>query len=93
LLSWYEFRSLEKKAKNVQQNFPTSKPASPERVSIIIAVKNEARYIGKTIRNLESTTFNKSKVEIILIDSGCSDNTVEVAKVQYVLAIYSYSCL
>ena len=30
------------------------------KLSIVIAVKNEARYIGKTIRNLESTTIDKA---------------------------------
>lgn len=51
------------------------------KLSIIIAIKNEAKYIGKTIRNFESTTINKSAVEIIIVDSGCKDNSLEVARV------------
>jgi cellulose synthase/poly-beta-1,6-N-acetylglucosamine synthase-like glycosyltransferase len=49
-------------------------------ISIIIPSKNEARFIGRTIRNLESTTFDRKHVEIILIDAGCQDNTIEIAK-------------
>lgn len=50
------------------------------KLSIVIAVKNEARYIGKTIRNLESTTIDKARVEIVLVDAGCKDNTMDVAR-------------
>jgi cellulose synthase/poly-beta-1,6-N-acetylglucosamine synthase-like glycosyltransferase len=49
-------------------------------ISIIIPSKNEARFIGRTIRNLESTTFDRKHVEIILVDAGCQDNTIEIAK-------------
>lgn len=49
-------------------------------ISIIIPSKNEARFIGRTIRNLESTTSDRKNVEIILVDAGGQDNTIEIAK-------------
>jgi glycosyltransferase involved in cell wall biosynthesis len=52
-----------------------------EKVSIIIAIRNEARYIGKTLQNLESTTVDKASVQIVLVDCGCKDNSIDVAKV------------
>lgn len=51
-----------------------------EKISIIIALKNESRYIGKTLRNLESTTLDKNNVEIILVDGGCQDSSIDIAK-------------
>ena len=62
-------------------------------VSVVIALKNEARYIGKTIRNLESTTVDKTRVEIVLVDVGCKDNTFDVAKVSKgVIPIIEVKC-
>ena len=50
------------------------------KISIVIAIKNEDRYIGKTITTLETSTIDKKNVEIILVDGGCQDNSVNVAK-------------
>jgi glycosyltransferase involved in cell wall biosynthesis len=50
------------------------------KISILIATRNESRSIGRTLRNLESTTANKANVEIIIVDVGSKDNTVDVAK-------------
>lgn len=85
-LSWYSCRKLNKKTHEAKKDrhAPNHSPHSVGcngRVSIIIALKNEARYIGKTIRNLENTTIDKNRVEIILVDSGCKDNTFDVARV------------
>jgi cellulose synthase/poly-beta-1,6-N-acetylglucosamine synthase-like glycosyltransferase len=49
-------------------------------VTIVITVLDDAKVIGRTIRNLESTTANKGMVEVVLVDAGCSDNTMAVAK-------------
>lgn len=87
LLSWFTCRKLNKKTQQAKRydrssRQRTDRPVECNRkVSIIIALKNEARYIGKTIRNLESTTVDKTRVEIILVDSGCKDNTFDVARV------------
>ena len=50
------------------------------KISIIIPLKNEAKYIGRTILGLETNTIDKSNVEIILVDCGCLDNSIDVAK-------------
>lgn len=54
--------------------------AANMKISIIIGLKNEARYIGKTLMNLEATTIDKRNVEIILVDGGCEDNSLDVVK-------------
>ena len=51
-----------------------------KRISVIIAIKNESRVIGKTLRNLEATTKCKNLCEIIIVDKGCVDNSIDVAK-------------
>src|SRR3989339_954679 len=47
-------------------------------VSVIIASYNHENYIGKTLKSLEDQTFRD--FEIILIDDGSADGTVEAAK-------------
>jgi cellulose synthase/poly-beta-1,6-N-acetylglucosamine synthase-like glycosyltransferase len=89
-ISWLRYRQIShqrklKSSKNLQK---LSKEEVRGKLSIIIALKNEAKYIGKTIRNFESTTIDKSRVEIILVDSGCKDNSVEVARVSSVSQIH-----
>ena len=54
--------------------------ANAGKISVIIATKNESRFIGQTLRNLESTTADKSQVEIIIVDVGSMDSTIEVAR-------------
>lgn len=50
-------------------------------ISIIIVVLNDSRFIGKCLRNLELCTTDKSRLEVLIVDAGCQDNTLEVAKV------------
>eukprot|EP00602_Paraphysomonas_sp_CaronLab_P002253 CAMPEP_0185030996 /NCGR_PEP_ID=MMETSP1103-20130426/18188_1 /TAXON_ID=36769 /ORGANISM="Paraphysomonas bandaiensis, Strain Caron Lab Isolate" /LENGTH=303 /DNA_ID=CAMNT_0027566329 /DNA_START=15 /DNA_END=923 /DNA_ORIENTATION=+ len=83
IISWFSYRNRKKKQKSnskVVKAVPPTYKADKDKVSIIIAIKNEARYIGRTLRNLESTTIDKSKVEIVLVDCGSKDNTLDVAK-------------
>jgi cellulose synthase/poly-beta-1,6-N-acetylglucosamine synthase-like glycosyltransferase len=96
LISWWRYRHLSQQAsKNRKKDTPTylscEKPSDEivsGKLSIVIAIKNEAKYIGKTIRNFESTTIDKSRVEIILVDSGCKDNSLEVARVSLLYLLY-----
>lgn len=60
-----------------ERNFEMKKEG---KISIIIATKNQSRSIGQTLRHLESTTLDKSRVEIIIVDVGSMDNTIGVAK-------------
>jgi glycosyltransferase involved in cell wall biosynthesis len=49
-------------------------------LSVVIAVKNESETIGKTLRNLEATTIDKSRSQVVIVDAGSTDNSIEVAK-------------
>mmetsp|Transcript_10834 Transcript_10834/g.23832 ORF Transcript_10834/g.23832 Transcript_10834/m.23832 type:complete len:314 (+) Transcript_10834:65-1006(+) len=77
-LNWLSFGKLKKGKKKPLLSIPNT--SALNKVSVVIAIKNEARYIGKTIRNLESTTVDKSRVQIILVDCGGKDNSIDVAK-------------
>jgi len=79
-ISYIRLKYKSKPSPNNKASNATSFIRNNGKVAIIIAVKNEAKVIGKTIRNLESTTVDKSRCEIILVDAGCTDNTVDVAK-------------
>lgn len=48
------------------------------KVSVIIPVYNEEKYIGKVLKSLKSQTLKAD--EIIVIDNNCKDKTAEIAK-------------
>jgi hypothetical protein len=50
------------------------------KISILIVTFNDSRYIGETLRNLESNTVDKPNTEVLLIDLGSTDSTFDVAK-------------
>lgn len=47
-------------------------------ISVIIAVYNCERYVGRAIRSLISQSFPKERYEIIVVDDGSTDHTKEV---------------
>jgi len=50
-------------------------------VSIIIRSYNEEKYIGKLVKGIKSQNiYDPCNIEILLVDSGSEDNTVEIAK-------------
>jgi rhamnosyltransferase len=49
------------------------------RCSIVIRAKNEARFIGETLEAITQQDFSGG-AEIIVVDSGSSDGTVEIVK-------------
>ncbi len=51
------------------------------KISIIVPVYNQEKYIGRCIRSLLSQSLNKKKFEIIVIDDGSKDKTDQALKV------------
>ena len=45
------------------------------KVSIIVAVHNEERFIGRCLRSLIRQDFDKNKYEIIVVNDGSTDKT------------------
>lgn len=62
-----------------------SMTASVIDVSILIRTKNEDRFIGETLSVLFSQTYKN--IEVIIIDSGSTDRTLEIARA-YPVRIY-----
>ena len=50
------------------------------KASIIIPVLNEERFIEECIESVVSNTDDIEKMEIIIVDGGSEDNTVEIVK-------------
>lgn len=50
------------------------------RISVIIAAYNAEKYVGRAVRSLIDQSFPKKKYEIIVMDDGSDDNTLEVLK-------------
>jgi cellulose synthase/poly-beta-1,6-N-acetylglucosamine synthase-like glycosyltransferase len=50
------------------------------KVSLIIATYNEAKVIQRKLMNIQELDYPKDALEIIIIDSASTDNTVELAK-------------
>ena len=51
-----------------------------KKVSIIIPVKNEEKYIGKCLESMLKQDFPKSQMEIIVVDGMSSDSSKKVVK-------------
>ena len=50
------------------------------KASIIIPVLNEERFIEECIESVVSNTDDIEKMEIIIIDGGSEDTTLEIVK-------------
>jgi glycosyltransferase involved in cell wall biosynthesis len=48
-------------------------------ISVIIRTKNEAKRIGMVLRRLKDQEY-AGPVEIVLVDSGSTDETVAIAR-------------
>ena len=47
-------------------------------ISIIIPVLNENQYIGKLLKHLETASSSKNIAEIIIVDGGSTDNSINI---------------
>ena len=48
--------------------------------SIIIRTLNEARYLGDLLTGISEQTYPASCREVIIVDSGSTDGTLEIAR-------------
>lgn len=50
-------------------------------VSVMIATYNSERLLKRTLEAIKSQTYPKEKIEILVIDGGSKDSTLEIAKI------------
>lgn len=62
---------------------------SNKTISIIIPVLNEEKYLGKLLKHIALTSTTSNIKEIICIDGGSSDKTINVAKEYGAIVIHS----
>ena len=54
-------------------------------ISIVIPVYNEEKRIGKCIESLCKQTYRKKHYEILVIDNGSCDNTINTSRGIYAI--------
>ena len=50
------------------------------KISIIIPILNEEKYISKCLDSIIDSDFDKSQIEVLLVDGGSNDKTIEIIK-------------
>ena len=50
------------------------------RISIIIPIFNEEKYIARCLDSIIESDYDKSKLEVLLVDGGSEDKTIEIIK-------------
>ena len=63
-------------------HLPDSNTCSPTRpfVSVIIAARNEANYIGECLKRLTDQTYPTALYEILVVDDNSNDATADIVK-------------
>lgn len=59
---------------------PQASPATPIKVSVIIAARNEEKYIAGLLTDLAELDYPASLIEILIIDDHSEDNTIEIVR-------------
>ncbi len=49
-------------------------------ISIVIPTYNEEKYLERTLATLSNQTLQREKYEIIIVDGGSKDRTIEIAR-------------
>ncbi len=62
------------------KNQTNSSPSRFPQVSVIVPVRNEGKFIGNLLNDLNLQNYPKDKFDIIVIDDYSTDNTVEIIK-------------
>ncbi len=58
----------------------TTRPTHFPTVSMLVPCWNEEKTVGKTIESLLALDYPKDKLEIVVIDDGSTDHTLEIAQ-------------
>jgi cellulose synthase/poly-beta-1,6-N-acetylglucosamine synthase-like glycosyltransferase len=67
-------------ASRKERKVPSLSSEKMPTVSILVPVKNEEKVVGRLLRALLNLDYPSHKVEIILIDDGSTDKTIEICK-------------
>ncbi|HEV2175941.1 MAG TPA: glycosyltransferase [Terriglobia bacterium] len=58
---------------------PAAEPGAPVTVSIVVAVHNEERVIGRRVENLLRLDYPRQQLDLIVASDGSTDRTNEIA--------------
>ena len=56
------------------------KKEKKELVSIVIATYNSSRTLEKVLRSIQKQSYSRKNIEILIIDGGSKDKTIEISK-------------
>ena len=49
-------------------------------ISVVIPTYNSEKTLEKSLKSIREQSFNQEEIEILIIDGGSTDNTLEIAK-------------
>lgn len=76
---YYWFIALAAVYHDLTEHTTVSLPSYPS-ISVLVPAYNEAGYVGRTIQSLLDAEYPQEKFEIIVIDDGSTDATLEEAR-------------
>ncbi len=50
------------------------------KISVIVPILNEERYIAKVLESIVSSDYDKTKMEVFLVDGGSEDQTLQIIR-------------
>ena len=66
--------------KENEEYFEYKSNASKFKISVVIPIYNNEKYIHRTLMSIENQTFGIENIEVLMIDDNSSDNTYNVIK-------------
>ena len=59
---------------------PHKRPIKKNKISILIAARNEEKVIGNLLQSIQMQDYDKELLEVVVIADNCIDDTVKIAK-------------